>query len=91
MPPHEKNATLDDESIKALEKGQTKKSINALQFDTGEELIRFRKKWWQLWYTSWLFFAIPRVEPPQDSSRYSTSTSRLPRQRRGTCRETCTS
>ncbi|KAJ7352413.1 ABC protein [Mycena albidolilacea] len=61
MPPHEKNATLDDESIKALEKGQTKKSINALQFDTGEELIRFRKKWWQLWIPA----GIP--PPPPDS------------------------
>jgi hypothetical protein len=50
-----KSESIDDESIKALEKGEGKKSINALQLDTGKEHIRFRKRWWQLWYISRLF------------------------------------
>ncbi|KAF7375203.1 ABC protein [Mycena sanguinolenta] len=49
MPAGECNASVDDESLKDLEKGKEKKSIDALQLDAGEELIRVRKKWWQLW------------------------------------------
>ncbi|KAF7330282.1 ABC protein [Mycena venus] len=55
MPTKEKNnnnatsESLDDESIKALEKGEGKKDIDALQLDAGEEFVRFRKRWWQLW------------------------------------------
>ncbi|KAJ6570146.1 ABC protein [Mycena vulgaris] len=40
-------AVDDDETMKSLEKG--KKPISALQLDLGEEHIRFRKRWWQLW------------------------------------------
>lgn len=42
--------SFDDESIKDLEKGKEKQPIGALQLDVGEEHIRFRKRWWQLWY-----------------------------------------
>ncbi|KAJ7678473.1 ABC protein [Mycena rosella] len=46
----------NDEATKALEKGQGKKPISALQLDVGKEHIRFRKSWWQLW--------IPAGTPP---------------------------
>ncbi|KAJ6630972.1 P-loop containing nucleoside triphosphate hydrolase protein [Mycena sp. CBHHK59/15] len=46
----------DDENLKVAEKGEAKKPVNALQLDFGNEHIRYRKKWWQLW--------IPRDPPP---------------------------
>ncbi|KAJ7116426.1 P-loop containing nucleoside triphosphate hydrolase protein [Mycena epipterygia] len=46
----------EDESIQALEKGQGKKPVSALQLDVGQEHVRFRKSWWQLW--------IPKGIPP---------------------------
>ncbi|KAJ7758843.1 hypothetical protein DFH07DRAFT_958242 [Mycena maculata] len=45
----------DEESIKVLEKEQP----SALQLDTGNETIRSRKKWWQLWIPS----GIPPLPP----------------------------
>ncbi|KAF7327458.1 ABC protein [Mycena kentingensis (nom. inval.)] len=38
----------------------TQNLTNALDFDTGEQLVRFRKRWWQLWIPS----GIP-PSPPQ--------------------------
>ncbi|KAJ6466582.1 ABC protein [Mycena vitilis] len=60
MPAKEKTES-DDESIKDLEKGPGNIPISALQLDTGEELIRFRQRWWQLWIPA----GIP--PPPPDS------------------------
>ncbi|KAF8207123.1 hypothetical protein K438DRAFT_1962751 [Mycena galopus ATCC 62051] len=62
----ENNATsssdsVDDESIKALEKGEGKKDIEALQLDVGTEHIRVRKRWWQLWMPA-------RLPPPPPAS-----------------------
>ncbi|KAK7032833.1 ABC protein [Favolaschia claudopus] len=51
--------SLNDHDI---EKGeQNFKSENALQLDTGEEFIRFRKRWWQLWIPAGM------PPPPPDS------------------------
>ncbi|KAJ7183176.1 ABC protein [Mycena filopes] len=65
MPTKEKTQSssdsLDDESIKDLEKGQPRKTIDALQLDVGKEHIRFREKWWQLWIPAGL------PPPPPDS------------------------
>ncbi|KAJ7777514.1 ABC protein [Mycena maculata] len=43
----------EKESIKTLEKDAGKKP-SALDLDAGQEFIRFRKKWWQLWVPSGL-------------------------------------
>ncbi|KAJ7454706.1 hypothetical protein FB451DRAFT_1184568 [Mycena latifolia] len=51
----------DDDTIKALEKGQAKKPISALQLDVGKEHMRFRESWWQLWIPA----GVP--PPPPDS------------------------
>ncbi|KAJ6577414.1 P-loop containing nucleoside triphosphate hydrolase protein [Mycena capillaripes] len=55
------SGTLDDDSIKELEKGKEKQTADALQLDLGEEHIRFRKSWWQLWIPAGL------PPPPPDS------------------------
>ncbi|KAJ7746385.1 ABC protein [Mycena metata] len=64
MPTHEKTQasdSVDDESIKDVEKGEPKETIDALKLDLGKEHIRFRKKWWQLWIPAGL------PPPPPDS------------------------
>ncbi|KAJ7164009.1 ABC protein [Mycena crocata] len=66
MPAKENKPTLhtvddSDETIKALEKGHGKKPVSALQLDAGQEHIRFRKNWWQIWIPS----GVP--PPPPDS------------------------
>ncbi|KAJ7039618.1 ABC protein [Mycena alexandri] len=64
MPTQEKTQSsdsVDDESIKDIEKGEPRETIDALQLDVGKEHIRFRKKWWQLWIPAGL------PPPPPDS------------------------
>lgn len=87
MSPAEKKAatdssSLDDDSLKVLEKGDAKKDSSALQLDLGEELIRYRKKWWQIWWAR-LFHGALHTDLLQDSGGCAAPTARHPRRRGG--------
>ncbi|KAJ7056634.1 ABC protein [Mycena amicta] len=56
--PSNSTPVADDD---AFDKDKSNKPTGALDLDTGEELVRYRKKWWQLWIPA----GIP--PPPPDS------------------------
>lgn len=55
-----KEATLEDVSPKQMQREDRK-----LVFDTGEEQVRYRRNWWQLWSVESTFVrALPQYEIP---------------------------
>lgn len=90
MSPAEKNHSTDSSSLDddSLEKGEARKDSSALQLDLGEELIRYRKKWWQIWWVP-LFHHAPCADLLQDSGGCAAATARHPRRRGGMCRPCC--